>query len=157
MFGCNNDRLFPEKYTMKDHISKTKLEKGDRYYIQRRHKVFFPLQCYSKKTLRKNVSKSSLPFSSFSFSSLFTYKQIGWIKSAIVCFQNYFFETVYWKLSTTITNPYALNTWKQVSKVNKFLDATLLAMTFLAQFPAKKNAGQTNASHDLQHAPPPTG
>ena len=34
MFGCNNDRLFPEKYTVKDHISNTKLEKGDHYYIQ---------------------------------------------------------------------------------------------------------------------------
>ena len=22
VFGCNNDRLFPEKYTVKDHISK---------------------------------------------------------------------------------------------------------------------------------------
>ena len=29
MFGCNNDRLFPEKYTVKDHISNTKIEKGD--------------------------------------------------------------------------------------------------------------------------------
>ena len=29
MFGCNNDRLFPEKDTVKDHISITKLEKGD--------------------------------------------------------------------------------------------------------------------------------
>ena len=38
MFGCNNDRLFPEKYTVKDHISNTKLEKGDHYYIQTRHK-----------------------------------------------------------------------------------------------------------------------
>ena len=27
MFGCNNDRLVPEKYTVKDHISNTKLEK----------------------------------------------------------------------------------------------------------------------------------
>ena len=34
VFGCNNDRLFPEKYTVKDHISKTKLEKDDHYYIQ---------------------------------------------------------------------------------------------------------------------------
>ena len=25
MFGCNNDHLFPEKYTVKDHISNTKL------------------------------------------------------------------------------------------------------------------------------------
>ena len=29
MFGCNNDRFFPEKYTVKDQISNTKLEKGD--------------------------------------------------------------------------------------------------------------------------------
>ena len=58
MFGCNNDRLFPEKYTMKDHISNTKLEKGDHYYIQTQGS-FFPLQPYSKKTLRKNVSKSA--------------------------------------------------------------------------------------------------
>ena len=60
MFGCNNDRLFPEKYTVKDHISNTKLEKGDHYYIQTRHKdLFFPLQSYCKKTLRKNVPKSA--------------------------------------------------------------------------------------------------
>ena len=31
VFGCNNDRLFPEKYTVKDHI----------YYIQTRHKDLF--------------------------------------------------------------------------------------------------------------------
>ena len=41
MFGCNNDRLFSEKYTVKDHISNTKLEKGDHYYIQTRHKDLF--------------------------------------------------------------------------------------------------------------------
>ena len=35
--------LFPEKYTVKDHISNTKLEKGDHYYIQTRHKDFFSL------------------------------------------------------------------------------------------------------------------
>ena len=29
-----NDRPFPEKYTVKGHISNTKLEKGDHYYIQ---------------------------------------------------------------------------------------------------------------------------
>ena len=39
--GCNNDRLFPEKYTVKDHISNTKLEKGDHCYIQTRHKDLF--------------------------------------------------------------------------------------------------------------------
>ena len=26
VFGCNNDRLLPEKYTVKDHISNTKLD-----------------------------------------------------------------------------------------------------------------------------------
>ena len=40
-FGCNNDRLFSAKYTVKDHISNTKLEKGDHYYIQTRHKDLF--------------------------------------------------------------------------------------------------------------------
>ena len=29
VFGCSNDRLFPAKYTVKDHISNTKLEKDD--------------------------------------------------------------------------------------------------------------------------------
>ena len=59
MFGCNNDHLFPEKYTVKDIISNTKLEKGDHYYIQTTtaQGSFFPLQSYSKKTLRKNVPK----------------------------------------------------------------------------------------------------
>ena len=41
MFGCNDDRLFLEKYTVKDHISNTKLEKGDHYYIQARHRDRF--------------------------------------------------------------------------------------------------------------------
>ena len=43
MFGCNtgNVHLFPEKYTVKDHISNTKLGKGDHYYIQTRHKDLF--------------------------------------------------------------------------------------------------------------------
>ena len=34
------------------------------------------------------VNSYSMPFSSFSFQSLFTYKQIVWIKSAIVCCHN---------------------------------------------------------------------
>ena len=41
MFGCNNDRLFPQKYTVKDHISNTKLEKGDHYYMAQGS--FFPI------------------------------------------------------------------------------------------------------------------
>ena len=56
MFGCNNDRLFPEKYTVKDHISNTKLEV---LHPNTAEGSFFPLQSYSKKTLRKNVPKSA--------------------------------------------------------------------------------------------------
>ena len=41
VFGCNNDRPSPEKYTVKDHISNTKLEKGDHYNIQTRDKDLF--------------------------------------------------------------------------------------------------------------------
>ena len=41
MFGCNDDRLFPEKYTVKDLISNTKLEKGNHHYIQTWHKDLF--------------------------------------------------------------------------------------------------------------------
>ena len=44
VFGCNHDRLFPEKCTVKDHISNTKLEKGDDYYIQTRHNYLFSHQ-----------------------------------------------------------------------------------------------------------------
>ena len=33
--------FFPEKYTMKVHISNTKLEKGEHYYIKTRHKDLF--------------------------------------------------------------------------------------------------------------------
>ena len=41
MFRCNNDHLSPEKYTVKDHISNTKLENGNHYYIQTQHKDLF--------------------------------------------------------------------------------------------------------------------
>ena len=58
VFGCNNDRLLPEKYTVKDHISNTKLEKGDHYWHPNTAQgSFSTLQSYSKKTLRKNVPK----------------------------------------------------------------------------------------------------
>ena len=33
VFGCKNHCLFPKKYTVKDPISNTKLEKGDHYYL----------------------------------------------------------------------------------------------------------------------------
>ena len=60
MFLCNNDCLFPEKYAVKDHISKTKLEKGDNYYIQTRHKdLFSHYNLILRKRLRKNVRKSA--------------------------------------------------------------------------------------------------
>ena len=54
MFGCNNDCLFPEKYTVKDHISNSKLEKGDHYYIQTWHKDIFS---HYNLTLRKPLKK----------------------------------------------------------------------------------------------------
>ena len=45
---------------MKDHISNTKSEKGDDYYIQTRHNyLFFPLESYPNKILRKNVPKGA--------------------------------------------------------------------------------------------------
>ena len=54
MFGCNHDHLFPEKYTVKDHIFNAKLEKGNHYYIQTGHKnLFFQLQSYSKEIQTK--------------------------------------------------------------------------------------------------------
>ena len=43
LFGCNNDRLFSEKYTVKDYISNTKLEKGDHYYIKHGTRIFSPI------------------------------------------------------------------------------------------------------------------
>ena len=59
MFGCNNNRLSAEKYTVKDHISNTKLEKRrSLLHPNTAQGSFFPLQSYSKKTLAKNVPKS---------------------------------------------------------------------------------------------------
>ena len=79
VFGCNNDNLSPEKDTVKDHISNTKLGKAfsslvleiwcftvsfsrERLSLVHPNKAqgsFFPLESYSKKTLRKNVPKSA--------------------------------------------------------------------------------------------------
>ena len=53
MFGCNHDHLFPEKYTVKDHISNAELEKGDHYYIQTGHKDLF---AHYNLILRKHYS-----------------------------------------------------------------------------------------------------
>ena len=55
-FDVYNDRPFPEKYTVKDHISNTKLEKGDHCYIQTRHKDLFP---HYNLILRKRKEKMS--------------------------------------------------------------------------------------------------
>ena len=38
LFGTFFLKVFSEKYTVKDHISNTKLEKGDHYYIQTQYK-----------------------------------------------------------------------------------------------------------------------
>ena len=59
-FDVYNDRPFPEKYTVKDHISNTKLEKGDHYiHPNTAQGSFFLLQSYSKKNLRKSVPRSA--------------------------------------------------------------------------------------------------
>ena len=49
-------QCFSEKYTVEDHISNTKLEKGDHYYIQTRDKDLFS---HYNLILRKNVPKSA--------------------------------------------------------------------------------------------------
>ena len=58
MFGCNNDRIFSEKYTVKDHISNTKLEKGDRYYIQAQHKDLSHYNLILRKRYEKVTRKA---------------------------------------------------------------------------------------------------
>ena len=41
--GCNDDRLFPEKYTVKDDISNTKLEKAIIITSKHGTRIFFPI------------------------------------------------------------------------------------------------------------------
>ena len=60
MFGCNNDRLFPKKYTVKDHISNTKLEKGDHYYIQTWYKDLFSRYNLILRKLKEKKSQKAL-------------------------------------------------------------------------------------------------
>ena len=60
VLGCNNDRFFPEKYTVKDHISNTKLEKGDHYYIQTRHKDLFSHYNLILRKLYEKMSRKAL-------------------------------------------------------------------------------------------------
>ena len=40
-FDVHNDRPSPKKYTVKDHISNSILEKGHHYYIQTQHKDLY--------------------------------------------------------------------------------------------------------------------
>ena len=56
----DNDRLFPEKNTVKDHISNTKLEKGDHYYIQTRHKDLFSHYNLILRKLSEKMSRKAL-------------------------------------------------------------------------------------------------
>ena len=53
--------FFAEKYTVKDHISNTKLEKGDHYYIQTRHKdLFSHYNLILRKLKKKKMSRKAL-------------------------------------------------------------------------------------------------
>ena len=52
--------LFAEKYTVKDHISNTKLEKGNHYYIQTRHKDLFSHHNLIIRKLKEKMSRKAL-------------------------------------------------------------------------------------------------
>ena len=52
--------FFAEKYTVKDRISKTKLEKGDHYYIQTRHKDLFSHHNLILRKLYEKMSRKAL-------------------------------------------------------------------------------------------------
>ena len=79
------------------------------------------------------VNSCSLQFSSFSLTSLFTYKQIGWIPLLFVVI-NSLLETEHY--GHKILKLW--NSWKQVPKVDRFLNAMTVATLFLARFPARK-------------------
>ena len=53
------DCIFPEEYTVKDHISNTKLEKDDHYYIQTRHKNLFSHYNLILRKLKENMSRKA--------------------------------------------------------------------------------------------------
>ena len=56
--------FFAKKYTVKDHISHTKLEKGDHHTSSNTAQgSSFPLQSYSEKPLRKNFPESARKYS----------------------------------------------------------------------------------------------
>ena len=60
VFGCNNDRFSPEKYTVEDHISNTNLEKDDHYNIQTWHKDFFSHFNLTLRKLKEKMSRKAL-------------------------------------------------------------------------------------------------
>ena len=59
-FDIYNDRPFPEKYTVKDHISNTKQEKGDHYYIQTWHKDLLSHYNLILRKLEEQMSRKAL-------------------------------------------------------------------------------------------------
>ena len=64
VFGCNNDRLFPEKYTVKDHISNTKLKKGEE-----KKKENFKKKCPEKRS-KIQTKCAHAPWASYNTPSL---------------------------------------------------------------------------------------
>ena len=52
--------FFREKYTVKDHISNAKLEKGDHYYIKTRHKDLFSHYNLILRKLYEKMSRKAL-------------------------------------------------------------------------------------------------
>ena len=54
-----NDCPFPEKYTVKDYISNTKLEQGDHYYIQT-HKDLFSYYNLILRKFKEKMSRKAL-------------------------------------------------------------------------------------------------
>ena len=49
--------FFPEKYTVKDHIFNTKLEKGNHYYIQTQDKDLFSITILFQENFKKKSPK----------------------------------------------------------------------------------------------------
>ena len=112
--------------------------------------------------LRLLILALCLSQTSSSLPSLFTYKQTVWIPLffivAITIFKKQF--TRNWALPIHYGRKIIMlwNSWKQ-APMSKLVTA---ATSFLARFPAKKNSGCTNPSHDFPPRKydillPPTG
>ena len=99
--------------------------------------------------LRLLILALCLSQTSFSLPSLFTYKQTVWIPLffivAITIFKKQF--TRNWALPIHYGRKIIMlwNSWKQAPMSKLVTTAT----SFLARFPAKKNSGCTNPSHDF--------